>query len=121
MSDFTIQLRFTKLNPYFEDITVLSAPVSTALFTLQLIIEIYSQVAYMLKICPVVSNITITDAGYACTEEIFSSSQKLFQLLYMPEFAFDFLLHFFEKSLTISKVLLLALNRVYQNVAFLHI
>ena len=54
MSFLTILLRYSKLSPFFDDIIVPSAPVSTGIFDLQLFIEIYSHVADMVKICSLV-------------------------------------------------------------------
>ena len=49
----------------------------------------------MLKICSLVENIPIADAGDACSEELFPSSQMLFCLLNLPEFDWGLLLHTF--------------------------
>ena len=82
---------------------MLYALVSTCIFTLQLFTAMYSRVTEMFKICSLAKNIIISDDGDACSEEKFSTSQKLFCLLHLPEFVWGLLLHIFEKCPTFSQ------------------
>ena len=101
----TIQLRFTKLCPYFWWYQCAICTYFYRFFTLQLLIEIYSHLANLLKICSLVWNIPISDCEDACSKETFSSSQNLFCLLYLLDFGCGLLLHIFENCRIFSQVL----------------
>ena len=91
----------------FDDIIVLSAPVSTSIFTSLLFFEIYSHVTDMLIFILQKKNSHLRCWRCSLSRIVFFLA-KVF--LYLPEFVWGLLLHIFEKCPTFAQVLHFLLN-----------